>query len=401
MTKSYCPLPWINLATTPTGEVTVCCRANEYGTAMNNSGEKIFLHKDSIESAINSDRFKEIRQKMLAGKYPKSCTDCFFQERSGVESDRQRALENFDLTVSDASAITSEEGEIPVELRHIEIRAGNTCNLKCVTCNPISSSKWIDDYKKLKEKYEIPFGLELEGCSKEMFSWSTNKQFWYELINASPKLEQIFINGGEPTLLPTYIDFLNQLVERDYAKNIKLVYSLNLTNLPEGDYSLWKSFKKVLLHLSIDDIGERNDYIRFPSHWKDVEKNLNALTQTDTEIRVIQTVSAFNFGTLLQLEKWLLKKYPEIKYSHNHVYKPEFLSPLILPPSFRRAILLKHRVFSRRDLAEELEGLYLNNKEIPYGRLLFTKYICGLDSIRETNFERTFPAVAAAIGIHP
>ena len=110
--------------------------------------------------------------------------------------------------------ITKEDGTIPINLHHIELRPGNTCNLKCVTSNPISSSKWNEDFAKLRDKHKITFDLDTEGCTKEMFSWAKKDSFWEELINGSSELKQLFINGGEPTLMPEYHTFLQKLVSR-------------------------------------------------------------------------------------------------------------------------------------------------------------------------------------------
>ena len=145
MSKSFCPLPWINLSTNPIGEVVTCCRAGAEGTATKENGEKVLLHQDSINDALNSNTFKEIRLKMLQGKFPKACYDCYFQDRSGVDSFRQRSLRDCEFSLEDAKSITKEDGTIPINLHHIELRPGNTCNLKCVTCNPISSSKWNEE----------------------------------------------------------------------------------------------------------------------------------------------------------------------------------------------------------------------------------------------------------------
>ncbi len=401
MSKSFCPLPWINLSTNPIGEVVTCCRAGKLGTAIKEDGEKVLLHRDSITDAINSQSFKEIRLKMLQGKYPKACSDCFFQERSGVESFRQRSLNEFSFALEDAKNITSDDGDIPLELQHIELRPGNTCNLKCVTCNPISSSKWSEDFHTLRDEHNVLFDLDLDGCTKEMFSWAKNESFWKELMNSSSKLKKLYINGGEPTLMPEYRTFLQHLVDQGLSKNIELSYSLNLTVLPREDFPLWKEFKVVKLALSIDDIGERNDYLRFPSNWDQIVENLRELNELEVEMTATQTVSALNFGTLLQLEQWLKRHFPKVKYFHNHLYRPEFLSPMILPPAYRYKVLKTYRIFGNIERAKELEGMYNNAKELPYGRLMFAQYICGIDKIRGTNFETTFPQVAQALGISP
>ena len=41
----------------------------------------------------------------------------------------------------------------------------------------------------------------------------------------------------------------------------------------------WKDFKRVQLNCSIDAVGERDRYIRYPSNWKKVEENFDTLNK--------------------------------------------------------------------------------------------------------------------------
>ena len=74
MTKTFCPLPWIHLATRPNGDVRVCCTANasgasnidskEAGLVMHN-GSIMNLRDHSIEDVWNSEQMRETRLQML------------------------------------------------------------------------------------------------------------------------------------------------------------------------------------------------------------------------------------------------------------------------------------------------------------------------------------------------
>ena len=53
----------------------------------------------------------------------------------------------------------------------------------------------------------------------------------------------------------------------------------SMTTVPPYAFDLWKKFDKVQISCSIDDLTDRNYYIRYPTKWIDVENNLNKLLQ--------------------------------------------------------------------------------------------------------------------------
>ena len=49
-----------------------------------------------------------------------------------------------------------------------------------------------------------------------------------------------------------------------------------MTNLPDKTFDIWKQFGKIQVSASIDDLAERNYYIRHPSDWGDSYNLLTA-----------------------------------------------------------------------------------------------------------------------------
>jgi hypothetical protein len=88
MSKSFCVLPWIHLATHPNGTVTLCCQVdtiNGLGFAKN---DKILdlNQNQNIPDFLNSSEFKKTRLQMLNGERPSACHKCFEHEDSGCNS---------------------------------------------------------------------------------------------------------------------------------------------------------------------------------------------------------------------------------------------------------------------------------------------------------------------------
>jgi hypothetical protein len=136
--KTFCPLPWIHLATRPNGDVRVCCTANasgasdvdskEAGLVMQN-GSIMNLRDHSIEEVWNSEHMKTTRLQMLDNQIPTSCTKCFEEESKGIVSKRQweSVVWKERLNVDSIVAETANDGSLPVSIPYFDLRLGNLC----------------------------------------------------------------------------------------------------------------------------------------------------------------------------------------------------------------------------------------------------------------------------------
>ena len=128
--KFICSLPFEHISVHPHGVSSVCCEANfESLQSFARKDGKMLNVKNGVENIMNSDTYKEIRKQMMNGEIPQSCTKCHKVEQSGGFSKRQ-------FVTSDRTDFTCEEdGTIKVDLKNVEVRLGNFCNLKCRGCN--------------------------------------------------------------------------------------------------------------------------------------------------------------------------------------------------------------------------------------------------------------------------
>ena len=97
MSKTFCPLPWIHLATRPNGDVRVCCTANASGAGKTDEKEAGLVKEDgvamnlrdhTIEEVFNSSHMRRTRLQMIKGEVPVSCKKCFAEEEKGITSKR-------------------------------------------------------------------------------------------------------------------------------------------------------------------------------------------------------------------------------------------------------------------------------------------------------------------------
>jgi len=281
-----------------------------------------------------------------------------------------------------------------MDLRFVELRLGNVCNVRCRTCNPASSSRWVADYNKIVES--LTFVNQDYGWidHKHDFQWPEDENFYEDLFNCAPNMEVLYINGGEPTLIKAHWKFLEMLVESGRSKNIVLWYNINMTNLPDKAIPLWKEFKEARVCPSIDDLDHRNKYIRYPTEWSDVEKNLETITAIpELTVRITQTVSAYSYIYLDEFLDWA-----PVPVDLNFVYDPDYLSPGILPPVVRHEAHTKFRkTMGNRHELGTLLSMYDNDDwdEVKWEH--FCRYNDELDKIRnhENGWRVIFPELIA------
>lgn len=392
MSNTFCILPWIHLATHPNGGVSLCCRSNHKDAiswAKQSSSQNLLtLENNKLSEIINSDKFVEVRQAMLNGERPIECEGCWLDEEAGIESKRQYENKRWSHIVStiERSAVISSPS-----YRYVELRLGNVCNNACLTCNSYSSSKWYPDEKKISEK--LPW-FKLRPL--EQYKWFDNIEFYNDLSANSHDVEEIYINGGEPTLIKAHFKYLENLIDTKRSNHIHLVYSLNMMDIPDTLIELWNHFKKVTVNASIDDIENRNFYIRYPTKWEETVSSINKLNNLqNVSWHVTQTVSIFNIYSLDKLSNWLLTTYGKIPH-HNYVLYPEYLSIAALPVKYKEEL---KEYYWNKLTNHQRDELYAKLKA-PFDPALLEKareFVSEIDKVRNLSYKDYIPELKSIL----
>ena len=436
---TFCVLPWIHFATRPNGDMRLCCGSNssgagndhEIGLVKNENGKPANFGRETPLSAWNNEYMRSVRTTMLEGKIPASCTKCFDEEAQGVASKRMWETGTWiedGVDIEELITQTHKDGTIPEKLVYLDLRLGHTCNLKCVMCSPHDSSKWVEDHKKIYPLFQAKELKEQMNWDQKSFNnkWHENPDFWKEMYAQIPNLKQVYFAGGEPLMIKEHKWFLEEIIRQGHADKILVRYNTNGLLITDDIIDLWKHFKKVKVGFSIDDIGDRNYYIRYPSDWDVVVKNLHKLDNTPNNIHVsiATAIQILNVKTITELAKWKIQQnFKKVNNSNvtggieagggiinmHLVYIPTFLSIKCLPADEKEEV--------RKIFAEFANWLYINYrqdddfwKKNPYGWRRWQavldfmdaedhtqelpalkEYLIHLDSVRKTDFKKTFP----------
>lgn len=293
-------------------------------------------HLDS--KTRNFPSLDQLREQMLRGeKNATVCSYCYEQEEMGYVSERMIGTKDWSLkykiyTIEDLERATE---NYPM-MYSAEI--GNTCNLMCRTCSPEVSSLIEKENQTIKLYDYDPRFIPPNGLNQ---------------IDIN-KARRVYISGGEPMAVDDTVEFLEKLVNNGKT-DIELHFNTNATILTERFKKLIKNFKDVKFTVSIDSFDQKNTYIRWPSSWTKIVKNLEYLLEQGYFVMVNTVMSVYNISDLSELFIWL-DQYKNIALNVSDA-KPRdgILSAFIRPDA---EVILE-------DLTKITKlGLYNNNKDI-------------------------------------
>jgi sulfatase maturation enzyme AslB (radical SAM superfamily) len=346
ISPTFCVFPFIALSTSPTGQVIPCCLEVPPIERTKLSAHIIMKNEGKpLLELINNEHHKAMRSQMLQGSRPKSCYRCWQTEDQGDRS--YRVTQNkFLLREADIAGITANctpDGTLlSFQPKIAELALGNKCNLKCKMCGSNSSTAWI------KEDLDTGRINAETGNGFKDINWYKSASLKDAFANSLQKLEHLYIRGGEPLIIEEHEEILQACIEKNISKNVILKYATNLTHLPDHILETWKRFKCVNVLVSLEGVGELNEYIRYPSKWSAITGNLEKLKlwmkEANIEVGIISTFQIYNMIHFEKLLFWVFDQSNGASFSRipavSWVITPSYLDPHVAPLALKQ---LAHR----------------------------------------------------------
>jgi organic radical activating enzyme len=336
MNKSkVCAQLWNGVVIKPSGCAGICCEVTV-------DLEDMHVRTHTFDQMQNHPRILRMRQDMLEGKEPPECWRCFSKEKLGAHSLRHSLNDTY-------FGINGEFDPSFVQAQNVEFVLGNLCQLRCVMCSPVRSKKVDEQHKfiaikDMRKSYEghvvvEPFHMDV--------SWVEDPKLWDNIAEQSVHARRIYINGGEPLLAREHEKVLKRLIEQGVAQNTLLVYSTNGLLLSDEHLELWQKFKRVSIAFSLDDLHERNHFIRYPSDWGQVVYSLDRVARWKRDPANdnidISMWCAINLLSYVYLDKYIDffgRNYPDLPIAWRAIQSPAFLNPANLPLSLKMHVMM-------------------------------------------------------------
>ncbi len=381
MSDTFCILPWMHLATTATGNLRVCCNSTPgENLILKPDGTPYKLYKDDMQQAWNSETYATIRKQLLNNERPSMCTRCFREEDAGIRSARLAWNEKW----SEDKPYTM---NAPFDIKYVDLRLSNLCNLKCRMCNPYSSNMWVKEWASVNEALTPS-----EYDRLNRMDWPEKEKTWENLFDIAHTVEEIYLTGGEPTVIKEQKRLLDYLIDKGISGNIRLKYNTNLVKMPEWLFDRWRHFKRIQLNCSIDACGELDHYIRHPSRWQTVLENFERVQTLDNaNIEIHCTVQMYNILRMSEFIEWA-KPYGH-KIYFNILNHPEHLNIRVLPDKLKRQADEQLKPYVKLPKVQDIID-YMWHEDWSEKLPAFYKYTHTLDASRSENLYSIVPEFA-------
>ena len=270
-----------------TWDASPCCWYKQRYPVKENINLEFWQHPE-----IQADRQANLDGEEL----PNNCAKCKILEDNG--------------NVSRRLALNERRGtswQLPESVIGLDLQCDFSCNLACRICGPQFSTLWrqIDPQQyKIDNKFKV----------------RANNNSVLNLLKTIPThdIRQIHFQGGEPLLTNTHIQILEKLQDHTDVSQVTIWYHSNGTqNVSDSVLKFWEKFKMLEIYFSLDDLGPRMEYQRWPMKWDQVHENMLWWKENlphNGLLRIERTVGVLSAYWVDELEQWQQQYFSHSKY---------------------------------------------------------------------------------------
>ena len=340
----------------------------------------------SAEEYLNSEFRQNLKESFIRNEQSPHCEACWHKRKHNHSSYRSGFLSRYD----------SEKQKLKDQIKYLEIRETNICNMACRMCEPADSSRLereINEHPELAQYYPT-----------NPYTKMTSDN-WKSLLKVIDNVEGVRLTGGEPTLTKRYYQLLDYLIASGRNQNIRLMFYTNCSTFSPKFIEKILKFKKVTITCSLDGVGDKAEYIRYGAKWNDVRTNVLRYMQLPVSIEVHSIISAYSVLGMSSLSDFFVEMLESKRlatyepFTAFSVMNPRPLSYYNLNVDLRvRAVKeidislqkLTHPVVTKF-YTKELESLktkLLTRKDCDFDS--FVRMTKALDKARNQSFEEVF-----------
>ena len=329
---------------------------------------------DISKNFWNNGNFIQLREKNKTNVWDSGCYNCQRLEANGHTSMR--------TGMNDGLGITGKT-ELSGPAR-IDLMFDISCNLACRTCGPVSSTFW---QKHLKEH---------DRWQHPIFSPRNSKEVIQSLQQLDlSNLRQVVFCGGETMLGQSYWDVAAWLADNvpNAKHQLTVCFQTNGTQpISLKNIKIIEKLHLVKLHVSIDGIEEKFEYLRWPATWNQVTDNILQIKQTapgNVMFVIEETISIFNLLYTHELSQWAEQNFNANREGDRIDHSKHFAGGIFSLSNCSEEYVAAVKSKNNQSLIPS------NWKENPMEISRMIKSIKEFDQLRNQSFEETFPELTA------
>ena len=209
------------------------------------------VNDDSIEDILACDLATEIKDTFNKGGVPDFCRECVKESNHGYNK---------------LKSYYNESNKVETfKMENVWLTLSNKCPNACRMCSPNVSTGRL----KLLENSNPNEIARWGGEELYKSSYEKSDNILTLLNNYLPDIERVNFNGGEPMLDKKFIPALKILQNKP---NVFTVIHYSGVTMSESRFEriteVLKDFTDLVIEISVDGIGEVNDYQRINSDYK-------------------------------------------------------------------------------------------------------------------------------------
>ena len=269
--KTFCIVPWAQTRIAPNGDLLPCCKIDFRQFPVTN-----ISRINSFDEWWNGNNMKSLRQDLNSGVKSQFCQSCWKDEAAGKSSLRQEYNKQFAKHTDLKSIQDHNNGYNPSLPIVLDLNLSNICNFKCVMCTPYSSSRIGAELKQHHDKFkDLPFVRDITGSYDP--DWPEKELFQNLLTDAAPNVKSLELKGGEPLLIKNLISVIKSIPNKEQST---IAITTNGSVEIDNDFlEELSKFKALWFFVSVDGIGKLGEYIRYGSHWEQVDGTIKKISQ--------------------------------------------------------------------------------------------------------------------------
>lgn len=330
MNNTLCSAAWsdINL-NFATRTIRHCCRSLDIP----------FPKVLTVDFFNNSSSIRKTRKDLINGIETANCITCW--EDYKLAGNAYRDFKNEWKSISDVSG----------EIKFIEIFLDNLCDMSCVYCDEIASSKIASE-----RKVNNPKNPNIDN------DLAVFVLFLEKLTETQTDINLSFL-GGEVTYSKKFFYFVEQLLQNEKLIKSKIHFSI-LTNCNSSDAAMIKTialFNKmpnnwyINVSISNESIGSDAELVRYGLSWDRFINNFKVYYSHKkiSSILLAPALTIFTVKTFPDFIKTMINiavglgNYKQLRVFGNWVVYPKVLNPAYAKSEYKQSIReLKQHVIS-------------------------------------------------------
>ena len=297
MNEAFCVLPFYRTVIRAHSGMSPCCNIQYFDQATDDT---------TLADFWQNKKLNNLRANMLQGKKSLECNKCYQQEQLCGNSMRTESLrDHFITAATNLEKLVQGPRYLGKKIaNHFELHLGNLCNLKCLTCDPVSSSSFLSENKILK--------ISNDNNRDYQINDTVVSNLIAEVV--ANRIEVLDLRGGESMLMPSIRKVLDNLPNNHGITILRL--QTNCMILDDFWKECFKKFPKIEIMLSIDATHDAINYIRYPADWEVINQNIEYFKSCkNIRLYVNCTISNLNFLLISNVVEWCRDKQIYFHYS--------------------------------------------------------------------------------------